>query len=457
MTRRQKLRPQQSAARHVSRRTLLQATLGCAASAISSNWFPAFAAETADKPRRPGACILLWMSGGPSQIDTFDPKPEHKNGGGRLSIETTVPGIQISENLPQVAKWMKRMAIVRSMSTKEGDHSRGTYVMRTGYRPQGPIQYPAIGALYSKELTNKDADLPGYVSISPFRGFNASAYGPGFLGPRYAPLVVGNGGIVRVNGQPTSSLKVENLNLPGTVDVARHDDRLSILSGLEDDFSGSRPGNAVDGHRTAYKNAIRMMRSESIAAFELDSEPDALKQKYGLTEFGMGCLLARRLVERGVPFIEVSLNNAAGNGGSFGWDTHQENLGRVASLCQVLDPAWATLMEDLDQRGLLDSTTIIWMGEFGRTPRINSNAGRDHFPAAWSSVLAGGGVKGGSIVGQTSPDGMKVVDRPVNAQDFLGTICGCLGIDSQAENISNVGRPISVVDPEAKPIQEVIA
>ncbi len=395
MTRRQKVKSQQSAATHVSRRTLLQATLGCA-SAISSNWFPAFAAETADKPRRPGACILLWMSGGPSQIDTFDPKPEHKNGGGRLSIETSVPGIRISENLPQVAKWMKRMAIVRSMSTKEGDHSRGTYVMRTGYRPQGPIQYPAIGALYSKELAREHADLPGYVSISSFRGFQRG---------RLWALVFWVRGTRRYFHRQRRDrsrervsrpvAKVENLTLPGNVDVARHDDRLQILSGLEEDFAGKSIMGTADGHRTAYQNAIRMMRSESIAAFELDGEPDSLKQKYGLTEFGMGCLLARRLVERGVPFIEVSLNNAPGNGGSFGWDTHQENLSRVASLCQVLDPAWATLMEDLDERGLLDSTTIIWMGEFGRTPRINSNGGRDHFPAAWSAVLAGGGVKGG--------------------------------------------------------------
>ncbi len=457
MTRQPQPQSRQSSGTPISRRTLLQAALAGTAGAISSSWFPAFAAETASDPRRQRACILLWMSGGPSQLDTFDPKPEHKNGGELKTIETAVPGIHISENLPQVAKWMKRMAIVRSMSTKEGDHSRGTYLMRTGYRPTGPIQYPAIGALYSKELVTDHCDLPGYISISPFRGFNASAYSPGFLGPSYAPLIVGGNGVIRANnGIAANSLRVENLSLPGGIDTARHDERLSILAGLEDDFTASRPGSAVKGHRSAYKNAVQMMRSESISAFELDDEPDALKQKYGLSEFGQGCLLARRLIERGVPFVEVSLNSASGNGNNFSWDTHQNNLESVASLCHVLDPAWATLMEDLDSRGLLDTTTIVWMGEFGRTPRINSNGGRDHFPAAWSTVLAGGGVQGGQVVGHTGDDGMKVTDRPVNVQDFLATLCGCMGIDGRGENLSNVGRPIYIVDPDAKPIKEII-
>ena len=455
MTRRHSPQSFRDRAARTSRRTLLKAALGCAAGAVSSGWFPALAAETAGDPGRKRSCILLWMSGGPSQIDTFDPKPEHANGGGVKSIETAVPGIRISENLPLVAKRMKQMAIVRSMSTKEGDHSRGTYLMKTGYRPLGPIQYPSIGALFSKELGDIEADLPGYISVAPFRGFSAAAYGPGFLGPRYSPLIVGNANAVRVNGNIASTLRVENLSLPGNVDTARHDDRLSILTSLEDEFSARRPGSAVDGHRTAYKNAIRMMRSEAAAGFELDEEPDSLKEKYGLSEFGMGCLLARRLVERGVPFIEVSLNSAAANG-SFGWDTHQNNQQGVAALCKVLDPAWAALMEDLEERGLLETTTIVWMGEFGRTPRLNANAGRDHFPAAWSAVLAGGGVNGGRVVGSTGPDGMKVADRPVTEQDFLGTVCGCLGIDRTSENISNVGRPISVIAPEAVPIKEII-
>ncbi len=440
--------------RILSRRNALQTALG---GAMASSWLPAFASAHANDPKRQRSCILLWMSGGPSQIDTFDPKPEHKNGGGVKSIETSVPGIHISENLPQVAKQMQQMAIVRSMSTKEGDHARGTYLMRTGYRPAGPIRYPSIGALYSKELAKEQNDLPGFVSIGSFRGFSPAAYGPGFLGPQFAPLLVGGAGTIQQDGTEVASLRVENLALPGNIQQARHDVRLEILSGLEGDFAASRPGSAVAGHQTAYANAVRMMRSESIAAFELKDEPAELKERYGTSQFGQGCLLARRLVERGVPFVEVSLNNVAGNGNSFGWDTHQENNERVASLCGVLDPAWATLMEDLESRGLLETTTIIWMGEFGRTPRINSNGGRDHFPGAWSAVLAGGGVQGGQVVGQTSADGMKVVDRKVNVQDFLATVCGCIGVDGEAENISNVGRPIRIVDPKANPIEEVIA
>ena len=454
MTKQQSSSLRRDDAARISRRTLLQTALG---SALSASWLPALASAHANNPRRQRACILLWMSGGPSQMDTFDPKPDHKNGGGVKSIETSVPGIHISQNLPQVAKWMQRMAIVRSMSTTEGDHSRGTYLMRTGYRPQGPIRYPSIGALYSKALATEPNDLPGFVSIGSLRGFNTAAYGPGFLGPQFAPLMVGGGGMVRADGNMVESLRVENLALPGNVDTSRHDTRLSILNGMEDDFAASRPGSAVSGHRSAYTNAVRMMRSESAAAFEFNDEPASLLEKYGSSQFGLGCLLARRLVERGVPFIEVSLNNVPGNGNSFGWDTHEDNVSRVTSLCNILDPAWATLMEDLDSRGLLDTTTIVWMGEFGRTPAINGNGGRDHFPAAWSAVLARGGVRGGQVVGQTSPDGMKVTDRAVNVQDFLATVCGCLGVDGKAENISNVGRPIRIVDPKANAIAEIIA
>ena len=437
----------------LSRRALLQASLGAG---LTAGWLPKFASAFAANPKRQRSCILLWMSGGPSQIDTFDPKPEHRNGGDVGAIATSVPGIQISEHLPQVAKWMKRMAIVRSMSTKEGDHSRGTYLMRTGYRPLGPIQYPSIGSLYSRELTEQPNDLPGFVSIGAFRGLNPAAYGPGFLGPQYAPLIVGNG----FSSGPENlvqSLRVRNLDLPGHVDMPRHDRRLSILDQFETDFAASRPGTAADGHQSAYKNAVRMMRSESVAAFEFSDEPDSLKEKYGRNQFGMGCLLARRLIERNVPFVEVSLNNVPNDGNVIGWDTHQNNAERVAALCGVLDPAWATLMEDLDARGLLETTTIVWMGEFGRTPRINSNGGRDHFPAAWSTVLAGGGVNGGQVVGQTGADGMKVTDRPVNVQDFLATLCGCLGINGESENISNVGRPIRVIDSKAKVIEGIVA
>jgi uncharacterized protein (DUF1501 family) len=199
-----------------------------------------------------------------------------------------------------------------------------------------------------------------------------------------------------------------------------------------------------------------MMRSEAVKAFKLDSEADKLRDAYGRSQFGQACLLARRLVERGVPFIEIALNGVQGNQ-AFGWDTHQNNFDGVKALSGVLDPAWATLLDDLKQRGLLDTTLVVWMGEFGRTPKINGGTGRDHFPAAWTTVLCGGGIQGGQTYGKTDPDGMKVAENPVSVPDILATICNATGIDPEKQNMSNIGRPIRIVDPKAKPIKAVLA
>jgi uncharacterized protein (DUF1501 family) len=221
---------------------------------------------------------------------------------------------------------------------------------------------------------------------------------------------------------------------------------------MEQEFVAGRPDATAHSHRTAYQRAVTLMRSAAARAFDLADEPAALRDAYGRNLFGQGCLLARRLVERGVPFVEVTLG---GNGG-IGWDTHGNNFDQVKSLSAILDPAWGTLMEDLQTRGLLDSTLVVWMGEFGRTPRINGNRGRDHWASSWSTVLAGGGIKGGQVVGRTSADGMAVEDRPVTVPDLLATVCLALGIDPRTQNQSNVGRPIRLVEPLAKPIKEVV-
>jgi len=197
------------------------------------------------------------------------------------------------------------------------------------------------------------------------------------------------------------------------------------------------------------------MRPAAVRAFELDREPAAVRDAYGRNLFGQGCLLARRLVERGVPFVEVTLGASAD--GTSGWDTHFDNFDVVKRLSGILDPAWSALMNDLEQRGLLESTLVVWMGEFGRTPKINQLKGRDHYPAAWSAVLAGGGIKGGAVVGRTSKDGSTVEERPVTVPDLLATICHPLGIDPTSSNLSNVGRPIAIVDKAAKPVREILA
>jgi Protein of unknown function (DUF1501) len=426
----------------------------------ASGWIEALAADTRRHPQRKRACILLWMPGGPSQLDTFDPKPGHANGGPFKAIATSAPGVRISEHLPKLAKHMDRAAIVRSMFTKEGDHNRATTLMRTGYLPQGPIRYPSFGSLFSKELMEPASEMPAFVSIAPSNFF---ATGPGFLGPQFAPMVVGNGrdpaGRAQQMSQQTEQpefgppLRVENLDSPAGVTTTHAEARLGLLKDLDRDFLTHRPGVPVTSHLSAYERAVRLMRAKGSEAFDLDEEPRELRLKYGRNQFGQGCLLARRLIERGVPFVEVSLSG----GQPAAWDTHIDNFKAIAGLSESLDAGWSALVEDLKDRGMLDSTLIVWMGEFGRTPKINPNNGRDHFPLAWSTVLMGGGIRGGQAIGKTSADGMTVTDRPVGVGDFLATICGGLGIDSSKQNVSNVGRPIRIIDPKASPIKEALA
>jgi len=447
-----------SRSQRLSRRDWLRLTSVGVAGYSMSGWLETLAADTAQNPQRQRSCILLWMNGGPSQVDTFDPKPGHANGGPFSDIPTSAPGLRIAEHLPRVARFGKRMAVIRSMSTKEADHGRATFMMRTGYAPTGPIQYPTLGSLVAKENGAIEAPLPNFVSIAPYRFFNQAAYGPGFLGPQFAPLIVADNVQARQQQADTDysqSLKVQDIDLPEGVDKAHADARLELLQQAQKEFGARHPGGAHVSHQTAYNRAVQLMKTAGGKAFDLDEEPAAVRDAYGRSLFGQGCLLARRLVERGVPFVEVTLGGLNGNG--LGWDTHAQNFDMVPRLCEVLDPAWATLMDELQQRGLLDSTLIVWMGEFGRTPKINPQRGRDHYPMAWSTVLAGGGIKGGQAYGKTSADGTTVEDKPVSVPDFMATICMALGIDPLKPNNSNVGRPIRIADKGAKAITEVLA
>jgi hypothetical protein len=428
----------------------------------TSGWIERLAAATANNPMRRRSCILLWMSGGPSQIDTFDLKPGHRNGGPFREIATSAPGVRISEHLPQLARQMNDMVLIRSMSTREGDHGRATYYLHTGYLPQAAIQFPTMGSLISKELGTEEAALPNFVSIAPFRAFNAAAYSSGFLGPQYAPLLVGDRGnnqffVQQQPGQDNirDALRVEDLTPPGDIGRAQTDARIDLLEQMEREFADRHPGVSPRSHVTAYNRAVRLMRTSAARAFNVDEEPAAVRDRYGRTLFGQGCLLARRLVERGVPFIEVNLGNFQGQ---LNWDTHGNNFDTVRRLSGELDPAWATLMTDLRERGLLDSTLIVWMGEFGRTPNMQNGNGRDHFPNAWTTVLAGGGLRGGQVWGRTSADGMRVeMDRPTSVPDFFATVCLALGLDPvNTRNMSNVNRPIRIADNDAIPIRSIV-
>ncbi len=441
----------------LSRRDWFRLTSAGVVSYSLSGWLPVLAADAATHPQRRRACILLWMDGGPSQTDTFDLKPGHPNGGPFKETQTAVPGMRISEHLPKLARQAKDLAIVRSMTTREGDHGRAAFYLRTGYMPAGDIRFPPLGALLAKELGRDDAVLPRYVSIAPDRGVNPAAFGPGFLGPPFAPLIVGGRGIGPGQGRfdYERALQVEDLEPSGGVLPGHLDARLELLRDMEGEFVQTHPGLATRSHQSAYERAARLMRSVASRAFRLEEEKDSLRDAYGRNLFGQGCLLARRLVEQGVPFVEVTLGGL--NGGTFGWDTHVQNFDTVRGLSGVLDAAWSALMDDLRQRGLLSSTLIVWMGEFGRTPQINPQQGRDHFPNAWSTVLAGGGIRGGQVIGDTGRDGMGIRDRPVTVPDLLATVCRALGVDPMKQNRSNVDRPIRIVDKAARPIQEVLA
>ncbi len=436
----------------LSRRDILRLSWAGLVGASTLPWLEAVANEQA--PARKRSCILLWMNGGPSQMDTFDLKPGHENGGTFKEIDTAVSGIKISEHLPKLAAQARHLAIIRSMTSKEGDHGRATYLLRNGYLPQPPVRYPTLGSLVAKELGDPGAELPGYVSIAPFRNFNPAAFSPGFLGSQYAPLLVGEARNQNQEsgGREDYDLRVADLESPNRLAVQTVSARLDLLHSLNDRFIGSHAGAPAVGYKTAYDRAVLLMRSKAAKAFDLDEEPAEVRDAYGRNRFGQGCLLARRLVERGVPFVEVTLGGA----GDQSWDTHQNNFDGVKQLSGTLDPAWATLMSELESRGLLASTLIVWMGEFGRTPKINDNKGRDHYPNAWSTVLAGGPIRGGQVVGRTSPDGMSVADRPVTVPDLLATVCTALGIDPMKQNVSNVSRPIRVVDPSAKVVQEIV-
>jgi hypothetical protein len=406
-----------------SRRDLLKLAAAGVATASASGWFGLLAdraARAASQGAKHKSCILLWMQGGPAQSHTFDLKP----GGEYKPIGTAVPGIQISEHLPKIAKQMQNLALLRSMKTGDGNHRTATYLMHTGFRQGsgGGLVHPSLGAMVASELGQPGFELPNYVAVG-------NAMGPGYLGPKFAPLVVND----FERGLP--DLKA----LGGQAEV---DDRASLVEELDKAFLSDYGANSTKAHQASMTKALELMHSDKTSAFELSHESAATRDLYGRNKFGQGCLLARRLVEVGVPFVEVALG---------GWDTHQGATPRVKTLSEQLDPGMAALIGDLKDRGLLDSTLVIWMGEFGRSPKTGSQ----HYARAWTSVLAGGGVKGGQVIGSTDASGADVKDRPITSADFMATVCKALGIDYTKDYVARGDRPMHKVDKSAKPVTQV--
>jgi hypothetical protein len=408
----------------VTRRGFLR-TLGAGAAGLSAlgavplRFTDLMVLQAEELRKRQMACILLWMAGGPSQLETFDPKPGTEHGGETKAIESSVPGISIAEGWTQTARVMKEIALIRSMTNKEGNHQRASYQLHTGYVPTATIKHPHIGCSISAELGESQFDLPHIVSIG------GATAGAGFLGTALEPFVVQNAQRPPENTQPR-------------VPAARFQRRVGLLDRLEAaGFAQAGGLDRVRDHKALYSQTARMVLSPRMKAFSLDEERDQARDAYGRTPFGQGCLLARRLVEAGVTFVEVRAG---------GWDTHQQNNERVGKLAGQVDPAFAALIRDLKERGMLGRTLVVWMGEFGRTPKINANAGRDHFPRVFNVALAGGGVKGGQIIGASSADGMAVKDDPVTVPDLMASLCHALKVDPTKETMTPIGRPIKVVD-----------
>jgi hypothetical protein len=397
-------------------------------------WKDLVALRAEDLRKRGMACILLWMSGGPSQYESFDPKPGHECMGPTKIIDTNVPGLRIADGWPHVAQVMDQIAVIRSMTGVEPDHPRATFHLHTGYLPGGGVKYPTFGSLAAAELSQTrppEFELPHFVAIGPDR-MPAKRIGAGFLSPTFAPLLVANP--MRLPA---------NVSLPPGTNAKRFERQIDLIKRLDDDYARAGNQQIVNDHQAVYEAARKLALSPRLKAFDITQEPRQTRDRYGDSPFGQGCLLARRLVEQGVPFVEVhSFHPKA----SAGWDTHKNNFAVTKYLVDWVDPAWAALLTDLKERGRLDKTLVIWMGEFGRTPKINKDTGRDHQWKAFTVALAGGGVKGGRVLGATSADGSQVTERPVTVADLFCTFCQALQIDARKENETPLGRPIKLVD-----------
>lgn len=420
--------------RTFSRRDLLRFSSAGLLGIPAAGWLDQLAAQAATDPavNDSKCCILLFMSGGPSHIDTFDPKP--KNASRQFKpIATNVPGIQFTENLPLLAKQATDLAVLRGMSTGEADHGRARYVMHTGYRQgTGGLIHPALGAIVSATLGQATDVLPNFVSIDPKNAGRAN--GSGYLGPMHAPLELHD---------PDKG--VENM---AAAEDAGHARRLSLLADFENTFIGRLRAPSAFAHQAMYQRANALMRSSKAKAFDLSQESDASRAAYGDSSFGKSCLVARRLVEAGVKYVEIDLGS---------WDTHTENLKTHKELCAQVDPAMTALINDLRERGRLDSTLVVWMGEFGRTPTLGEGRGdgRGHYAKAWTTVLAGAGLRTGQVIGRTDDQGGTVVDRPISTVDYLATICRALGIDYTRTFTTSEKRPVRIVDKDETVVSEL--
>ena len=378
--------------------------------------------------------IYLYMTGGMSHLDTFDPRPENKEVSGETeAIKTNVDGIRISSNLPLMARQMDKVALIHSLNSTQGAHEQGNYYMHTSYTLRSSIRHPAMGAWLQKFQERGNPSLPGSVMI----GNDSRHPGAGFFEAKFSPLMVNN---------PEDGVANSKLNKWFADSDDRFNSRLAIAHKLDVGFAEKYNVKNVRAYSDMYDDAVRMMKSEELKAFDLSSEDEKLRTRYGRdSSFGQGCLLARRLVEHGVRHVEVSFGN---------WDTHNANFIRVPELCEELDAGLSTLLQDLESRGLLQETLVVLATEFGRTPEINQNDGRDHHPKAFTCLMAGGGIRGGQAYGKKDEKGFEVVENKVNIPDFNATVAYALGIPLDTVLYSPSKRPFTVAD-KGQPITQI--
>lgn len=416
-------------AEHLSRRTLLKGSLATAAGAAVLNWGGLVNSARAAKEtkREQKHCILLWMNGGVSQFETFDMKPGRPTGGLFRPISTGLPGTQICELMPNMAQHLDKVAVIRSMRTSQIDHPGGIYLMHAGYQETSNVRFPEVGAIAAKYLGGSGSGLPEFIKVS-----SQGNAGSGFLGPQYQPFSMNADGRL----PPFSTARLQ-----GEAEKRQHELKLF----LEDQFAKRHPSATSKMHREAYKAARRLEGVRKV--FDTDDEWPKNRDLYGDSGFGRRAMLARKLVEHGVPFIEI---------GQSGYDTHADNFAGHRGLVPPMEKAWAGLLVDLEQRGLLEKTLVIWMGEIGRTPRINNRSGRDHYVRCWSTALSGCGIKGGVVYGASDEDGLDVKDGKVTEGDFFATIYKSLGLDPETENYAGV-RPIPLAPFGSKVVEDLLS
>ena len=400
-------------------------------SALDALSTPALAGELKKKQKR---VILLWLAGGASQLETWDPKPGASTGGPFRAIKTDVPGTEISELMPEMAKRMKTTCVIRGLNTKNGDHGGAAKIMMRGRMDVGGVRYPDLGAVLAREMGRLDSKVPDYVTFyTQTEGRSMAPGDGGFLGSRFAPMEL------TTNNIPEYIRKLDG------VSEMDHVQRGELRDLLGKDFAKGRQSDTLGSHNQAYERVRGIMASEKL--FDVSQEPQKVRDKYGKTQFGEQCLIARRLVEAGVPFVRVA---------RAWWDSHGQNFETHQEMVPELDHVMATLIDDLAERGLSDDVMIVTLAEFGRTPGINASLGRDHFASAWSMTMTGGKAKGGAVWGKTDDKGNKVVKDEVNAGQLFATIYGALGIKHDKSYYLGA-RPIPLVDPGFEPIKELVA